>query len=113
MQFAVYQAWETGLLQAPFLPWEFLCWIFWAFFAIGFLIQWLVIKKARRGGWIFPGLLVLGLLAGEVGCWTITGWDLLLPLLGWWLCLDLLLGAAAVWLAVSWKRREKNGATDR
>ena len=43
---------------------------------------------------IFPAL--PGLLAGEVSCWTITGWDLLLPLFGWWLCLALLLGAAAV-----------------
>ena len=33
-----------------------------------------------------------GLLAGEVSCWTITGWDLLLPLFGWWLCFALLLG---------------------
>ena len=42
MQLAVFTAWETGLLQVPFLPWEVLCWIFWAFFAIGVLIQWLV-----------------------------------------------------------------------
>ena len=96
MQFAVVQAAEAGLFQVPFVPGSFLCWVFWAFFALGALIQWLVLKKARRGAWVFPALLVLGLLAGEVGCWTITGWDLLLPLFGWWLCLSLLLGAAAV-----------------
>ena len=110
MQFAVCQAWETGLLQVPFLPVEFLCWVFWAFFALGALVQWLVLKKARRGAWIFPGLLALGLLAGEVGCWTITGWDLLLPLLGWWLCLSLLLGAAAAWLVQARKRQRKKEA---
>lgn len=96
MQFALCQAWETGLLQVPFALGHVLCWVFWAFFAMGALIQWLVLKKARRGAWVFPALLVLGLLAGEVGCWTITGWDLLLPLFGWWLCLALLLGAAAI-----------------
>ena len=107
MQFAVFQAWETGLLQVPMMPGEFLCWVFWGFFVIGFLIQWLVLKKARRGAWVFPALLVLGLLAGEVGCWTITGWDLLLPLFGWWLCFALLLGAAVAWLIQARKRRRK------
>lgn len=111
MQLAVSMAWETGLLQVPFLPWEVLCWIFWAFFAIGFLLQWLVLKKARSGraAWVLPGLLVLGLLAGEIGCQTITGWDLLLPLFGWWLCLSLLLGAAAV-TAVRAVRRKTRGS---
>ena len=50
---------------------------------------------------------VLGLLAGEVGCWTITGWDLLLLLFGWWLCFALLLGAAVAWLIQARKRRGK------
>ena len=112
-QFAVFQAWETGLLQVPLMPGAFLCWVFWGFFALGCLIQWLVLKKVRRGTWVPPAVLVLGLLAGEIGCWTITGWDLLLPLLGWWLCLSLLLGAAAVCLAAAWKRRRKRKAADR
>lgn len=111
MQLAVFMAWETGLLQVPFLPWEVLCWVFWGFFAIGCLIQALVLKKARSGwaAWVLPGLLVLGLLAGEIGCQTITGWDLLLPLFGWWLCLSLLLGAAAV-TAVRAVRRKRCGS---
>jgi uncharacterized membrane protein YccF (DUF307 family) len=46
---------------------------------------------------IFPAL--PGLLAGEVSCWTITGWDLLLPLFGWWLCFALLLGAVVAAMA--------------
>ena len=96
MQLAIVQAAEVGLFQVPFAPGSFLCWGFWAFFALGALIQRLVLKKARRGAWVLPGLLILGLLAGEIGCWTITGWDRLLPLFGWWLCLSLLLGAAAV-----------------
>ena len=107
MQFAIVQAAEVGLFQVPFFPGSFLFWIFWALFALGALIQWLVLKKAGGGwaAWVLPGLLILGLLAGEIGCWTITGWDLLLPLLGWWLCFALLLGAAAV-TAVRWIRRK-------
>ena len=99
MQFAVVQAAEVGLFQAPFAPESFLCWVFWGFFAFGCLLEALMLKKARRGAWIFPGVLILGLLAGEIGCWTITGWDLLLPMFGWWLCLAMLLGAAAAALA--------------
>ena len=34
-QFAVFQAWETGLLQVPLMPGAFLCWVFWGFFALG------------------------------------------------------------------------------
>ena len=49
--------------------------------------------------------MVLGLLAGEIGCQTITGWDLLLPLFGWWLCLAVLLGAAAVTAVRAVRRR--------
>ena len=113
MQLAIVQAAEVGLFQVPFVPGSFLCWIFWGFFALGALIQWLVLRKARRGAWIFPGVLILGLLAGEAGCWTVTGWDRLLPLFGWWLCLSLLLGAAAVWLVQARKRRRKKEAADR
>lgn len=107
MQLAIFQVWESGLLQAPVAPWSPLCWIFWGCFGLGALIQWLVLKKARRtcASWIFPAVLVLGMLAGEIGCQSVIGWNLLLPLLGWWLCLTLLLGSAAAWLAVSWKRR--------
>lgn len=111
MQLAIVQAAEVGLFQVPFLPWEVLCWIFWAFFAIGGLLQWLVLKKARSGwaAWVLPGLLVLGLLAGEIGCQTITGWERLAPLFGWWLCLAVLLGVAAV-TAVRAVRRRTRGS---
>lgn len=105
MQLAVSQAWEIGLFQVPFSLGNALCWVFWAFFALGWLIQWLALKKVRRGGLVFPALLALGLLAGEIGCQTVTGWDLLLPLVGWWLCLNMLLGAAAGW---GWTRRKTN-----
>ena len=107
MQFAVVQAAEVGLFQVPFVPGSCLGWIFWALFARGFAVERMVLKKARRGAWVFPALLVLGLLAGEIGCWTITGWDRLLPLFGWWLCLSLLLGAAFSWLIQARKRKKE------
>lgn len=107
MQLAASQAWETGLFQVPFFPGGFPCWIFWAFFTLGCLLQWLVLKKARRAAWAVPATLIFGLLAGELGCQTITGWDLLLPLFGWRLCLSMLLGAAAAWLADAWKQKKK------
>ena len=106
-QFAFVQAWEIGLLQAPFVPESFLCWIFWSGFCLSGLTQYLVLAKAQRRWmyWLLPGTLALGMLAGEIGCWTITGIDLLLPLLGWWLSLTFLLGTAGVVLIFTLVRK--------
>ena len=104
MQLAVFQAWEAGLFQVPFVPRHVLCWVFWILFTLGALIQWLILKKARRAWGIFPAILALGLLAGEIGCQTITGWDLLVPLFGWWLCAAMLLGAAGAALYGIWTK---------
>ena len=107
MQFAIAQIAGVGLLQAPFVPESPLCWVFWASFALGALVQWLVLKKDRHpwARWSFAAVLGLGLLAGELGCQLITEWDLLLPMLAYWWCLTLLLGTAAAALACRLRRR--------
>lgn len=107
MQLAIVQIAGVGLLQAPLVPESPLCWVFWASFALGALVQWLVLKKARHpwARWSFAAVLGLGLLAGALGCQLITGWDLLLPMLAYWWCLTLLLGTAAAALAYRLRRR--------
>ena len=67
---------------------------------MGGLILWTLLRKAKCTGikWVFAGLLLLGLLAGEMGYQTIIGWDQLLLLFGYWLCLMLLLGCGVAWV---------------
>lgn len=100
MDIALWELWHTGLLQIAFYPGNILCYIAWAAVLTGGLIQWLLLKRAKSTGGklIFEAILLLGLLAGEAGYQTIIGWDQLVPLLGYWLCLMLLLGSGIAWL---------------
>lgn len=95
MDIALRELWHTGLLQAAFYPESVLCYIAWSAVLIGALIQWLLLKKAKEteAKWFFAGILLFGLFVGEAGYQSITGWDRLMPLLGYWLCLFLLSGA--------------------
>ena len=100
MQFAIQELWEVGLIQAIYWPSSPLFFIFWCLFALGVLIQWLLLKKAKRL-WVrcsFAALLLIGLVAGEIGVQMITGFERLAPVFLYWFCLALLLGAALSWL---------------
>lgn len=100
MDFALRELWQAGLLHVLFYPVHFLCYTGWVMVILGGLFQRLLLKKAKRAGtnWVFPGLLVFDLLAGEIGCDVITGWDRLFPMFGYWLCLLILLGSGVTWL---------------
>lgn len=100
MNIALLELWKVGLLQVAFYPGSFLCYIAWAAILIGAWIQWLLLKKEKAIWikWVFTGILLAGLLAGEIGYQTVIGWDQLVPLLGYWLCLMLLLGNCASWI---------------
>jgi len=99
MDFALRELWGTGFLHVLFYPSSFLCYVGWAAVLLGGLIQWFLLKRTKHiwTKWALPGLLLAGLLAGEIGCQVITGWDRLLPMLGYWLCLLLLLGCGIAW----------------
>lgn len=100
MNIALRELWQIGFLHVLFYPSHFLFYIGWAAVVLGGLIQWMLLKKAKCTGtkWVFAGLLLFGLLAGETGYQTIIGWDQLLPLFGYWICLMLLLGSGAAWV---------------
>lgn len=94
MDIALWELYRTGFLHVLVYPGHFLCYIGWAAVLIGALIQWLLLKKTRETEtkWFFAGILFFGLFIGETGYQSITGWDRLVPLLGYWLCLLLLSG---------------------
>ena len=67
----------------------------WAFLLLGFAIQFLVLKLCRTL-WkrrLFPGLVVLGIVAGELACQMITGWELLAVLVLYGCVFSLAIGA--------------------
>ncbi len=80
MELGIMMAWEVGCFMLPFTtenpP---LTVAFWLILLLGFGIQYLLLSKARRRlvRWSFIALLVPCMLAGEVSCQVITGWDLL------------------------------------
>ena len=62
---------------------------------LGFAIQFLVLKLCRIL-WkrrLFPGLVVLGIVAGELACQMITGWELLAVLVLYGCVFSLAIGA--------------------
>lgn len=107
-QSAWMQGIEIGFHQVPWFVTNPLCWIFWGCFVLGLVIQFLILRRAQDWGkWMFPVLLVLGMLACDVACHVITGWDLLLPLGVFWIfLLPLLLGALLCNAGIYWKRHK-------
>lgn len=83
--FSVFFDWSTWMLSVAA----------WAFLLLGFAIQFLVLKLCRTL-WkrrLFPMLLILGVIAGELACQLITGWDLLAVLILYGCVLSLAIGA--------------------
>lgn len=99
---------EMGLLDAFFFSGYVLTAVNWAFAALGFLIQYQVTKRCKNVilRWIFPGLLLAGVIWGEYGMWTVTGWDRLGIIFLYWPVACLALGALAGWL-VAWYRGKR------
>ncbi len=93
---ALFSAARVGLHIIPFY-WEHpLCPVFWTFFFLCGALQFLLLKRARRGHvrWSLIGGLLAAMLACEIACQIVTGWDLFLPLLLYCFFLFGLLGAA-------------------
>ena len=96
MQLVIVEILKIGLLEVPLYPSHMLFWVFWGSFAVGGLVQYACFKRVRRNitRWGFAAFLVAGLWISEIGYQICTGWDRLLPVLTYWWCLTLLLGAA-------------------
>ena len=95
MDIALWELWHTGILQLAFSPESSLFYIAWSAVLNGALIQWMLLKKAKEKEtkWFFAAVLLFGLFVGEISYRSIIGWEQLVPLLGYLLCLFLLSGA--------------------
>jgi len=95
MQFALMQAMEIGAHELPLHPLEPLGLIFWIALLLGAGIQMLLNRKIAcqpaRAAWIL--LLAVCMLICEIACQTITGWELLLPVMLYFYLLAMLLGS--------------------
>lgn len=87
---------EVGFFHVFF---DFSTWMLsvaaWAFLLLGFAIQLLLLKLCRKL-WkrrIFAVLLIFGVVAGEVACQMITGWDLLVVLVLYGCVFSMVIGA--------------------
>ena len=95
-------------LRVP--PEPLLTFVDWALAVIGFLIQYQVMRKCKRTThrWIFPGLLLIGVVMGEYGMWTAKGWDRLGVILLYWPVACLALGALASWIVVRLRNQKEH-----
>ena len=107
MQTALFLGFEMGTHEIPFHFDTPLCWIFWACFLLGAGIQFLFLrlKRKRAARWTLTVILLCGLLACEIGCLVLTGWDTLAPMILYFYLLAMLLGAGACALAVHLGRK--------
>lgn len=97
--FGVFFDWSTWLLSMAA----------WVFLLLGFAIQFLVLKLCRTS-WkrrLFPVLLGLGIMAGELACQMITGWDLLAVLVLYGCVFSLAIGAGLAFAVYYMVERSK------
>lgn len=84
--------------------------IVWACVLAGFLIQYLVLKLAKRPyvKWIFPALLLSGTAVCEFQTWVITGWDLFGICVIYWEIVCLAIGAGIAWAVFKLRNRRND-----
>lgn len=114
MEPAIVKAVEVGMHMVPVAFDSPLCPIFWGCQLAGVIIQLVLLKKGKRRGrrWAFTAVLLIGLLACEIACQVITGWDLILPLVLYFCLLTMLVGAGLCTL-VFYLRKGKAGSAKR
>lgn len=73
----------------------------WFFVLAGFLAQYILLRKTRRlvTKWIFPCILLAGLVVGEWMVWTVTGWERFFVVIIYGLGVCCMLGLILAWLA--------------
>lgn len=107
MRLMIIEAIETGMLQVPFYPDNpYLFYPFWGCFLMAIIIQYLLFKKCKHAGrWGFIILSLFGIFCCEIAYQIITGWDLILWMILWFLCLTFLIGAALCTLVYILKKK--------
>lgn len=83
--------------------------LIWACVLAGFLIQFFVLKMAKKAyiKWIFPALLLAGIAVCEYQTWVIIGWDLLGVCIVYWGIVCLAIGAGLAWVVYKLQKRRK------
>ena len=107
MRLTIFEAIESGLLQVPFSPDNpYLFFPFWGCLLLAMGIQHLLFRKCKgHGRWGFIIFSLIGFLFCEIACQIITGWDLILWLILWFLFLTFLLGAGISTLVYKLKKK--------
>jgi len=91
MEPAIVKGFEMGTHMVPFTLESPLCWIFWACLLLGVGIQTLLQRK-RSLRFLWIALLAVGIIACEIACQIITGWDLILWVILHFYLLTMLMG---------------------
>ena len=101
MELGIMMLAEVGFFDVFF---DFSTWMLsaaaWAFLLLGFAIQFLLLKLCRTL-WkrrLFAVVILMGLIAGELACQMITGWDLLAVLVLYGCVFSLAIGAVLAWI---------------
>ena len=98
------------------LFWNFSTWQLslgvWFFAILGFVVQWLLIKKSRGRLWLaLAGVLALGNLLCDIAMQAVTGLDRLIPMFFYGVILSVSVGAAMAlavyFLKPFWRRITK------
>ena len=106
MRLMIFEAIETGLLQVPFYPNNpYLFYPFWGCFLLAIGMQYLLFRKCKgHGRWGLIILSLVGIFRCEIAYQIVTGWDLILWMLLWFLCLTFLLGAGVCTLVYNLRK---------
>ena len=80
------------------LFWNFSTWQLsvgvWFFAILGFVVQWLLIKKSKGRGWLtLAGVLAVGNLLCDIAMQAVTGLDRLIPMFFYGVILSVSIGA--------------------
>lgn len=100
---------EVGIFLLPFQLNSRLSLIFWLACLLTAAAQLLILKKTQSifAKWALPVLILLGMGACEVACQIVFGYELLLPVLIYWLLLGMLLAALIVSLVYILRKRKR------
>lgn len=100
---------EVGIFLLPLQFTSPLSLIFWLACLLAAAVQLLILKKAQSifAKWALPVLILLGMGACEAACQILFGYELLLPVLIYWLMLGMLLAAMIVSLVYIVRRRKR------
>ena len=109
MQLTIAEMFEVGLHCAPVHPESPLFYIFWIALLWGAGVQLLLHKKTKRpfARWSFILFHAICVLACDIACQVIIGWDRLSFLIFYWIFLTILIGAVLCTLVFFFVKKKR------